>query len=701
LKKREKRRGFPLSLMQSSRNLDEGEHTIVYVREVNLEVRGGHTWLNDEYEFLSVLGEGSYGEVVLARRGLGSRSGTGGELFAIKCFSKSRLYKKRDIRRDGEALIITTALDKVVGELLALTVVGRGVCPEVITLKSVVASRENDEFFYVFGLVDGGPLMIYEKKEERFRARDSGGPLPLRLCRQLLCDLASALFYCHAQGVAHRDLKPENLLVDSSGKLILCDFGVASMFREPGKDLPPALRVALGSLQSVGLPNPPSPPKQTLGAALDTVKDTVGTFLFQCPEAAGGQPYSALASDLWSFGVVMHCMLFGVVPFGRTLTDPTEVFESISKAVLPTSGEGGGVAFPWNLAVQESSQSYSPAGASDSFDPITASAASEAMKSERALASDILSRLLSLEPSRRITTIQALVSHPFFATVEYFSGGGGGGVAAAAGAPPPPPPHPSRLLLPRERISPLDLCALPLYSSPEMAMDIHSPPRSGTAEEVGMGVAGGAGCLAGWLLKRGVGFFRSWTPRYFILTDQGLLLYFETPPSECFGVERSHRVGGGSRGGSFFRKDSLLLPAASKVAGRAPSGSSGGGGGGGGGSHDSRSTKSSSFITHRSSISGESVASGFGSEGTGKGTEGGGSRGGEDGNNNNLNFGHVGSMRFLLGGERLGRFQRCPKSGKPWRFLVTTPSKELYLQANCERDLQCWEAALSLHCKKG
>ena len=39
--------------------------------------------------------------------------------------------------------------------------------------------------------------------------------------------------YCHKRGIMHRDLKPQNLLVNKSGVLKLCDFGLARAFCIP------------------------------------------------------------------------------------------------------------------------------------------------------------------------------------------------------------------------------------------------------------------------------------------------------------------------------------------------------------------------------------------------------------------------------------------------------------------------------------
>ncbi|EGD80351.1 TKL protein kinase [Salpingoeca rosetta] len=91
----------------------------------------------------------------------------------------------------------------------------------------------------------------------------------------LLCDVTSGMAFIHSLGQMHRDLKSGNVLVSSSLRAKITDFG---SIRHP--------RTGLQTMTSVSL---------TAG---------VGTPLYMAPEALTGDKYS-FEADVFSFGVLM------------------------------------------------------------------------------------------------------------------------------------------------------------------------------------------------------------------------------------------------------------------------------------------------------------------------------------------------------------------------------------------------------------
>ncbi len=108
---------------------------------------------------------------------------------------------------------------------------------------------------------------------------------PLNRCIQLARDLASALAYVHAVGVWHCDIKSSNVLLTSSWRAKLADFGLAWVRRHP-------------PCQESSLP---------LG--------TVGTFHWTAPEVLRGEDFTDSA-DVYSLGCVIWEIFTGEIPHG-------------------------------------------------------------------------------------------------------------------------------------------------------------------------------------------------------------------------------------------------------------------------------------------------------------------------------------------------------------------------------------------------
>src|SRR5262249_29416650 len=54
---------------------------------------------------------------------------------------------------------------------------------------------------------------------------------------RMIAEVADALEHAHQEGVIHRDMKPSNLLLSSTGRLSVNDFGLSRMLEQPGMTL--------------------------------------------------------------------------------------------------------------------------------------------------------------------------------------------------------------------------------------------------------------------------------------------------------------------------------------------------------------------------------------------------------------------------------------------------------------------------------
>ncbi|KAJ5084400.1 hypothetical protein NUU61_008979 [Penicillium alfredii] len=171
--------------------------------------------------------------------------------------------------------------------------------------------------------------------------------LTIAEARNAFRDSVLGLEYLHYQGIIHRDIKPANLLVTSSHRVKISDFGVSYLGR-PMRD---------EEEEQVG---------ETDAAELDDARElskTVGTPAFYAPELCytgddfvdtiGSVPKITGAIDVWSLGVTLYGMIFGRLPF--VSDDEYSMFQTIvkkevfipRKRLIPVRDESTGVG-QWN-----------------------------------------------------------------------------------------------------------------------------------------------------------------------------------------------------------------------------------------------------------------------------------------------------------------------------------------------------------------
>jgi serine/threonine protein kinase/predicted negative regulator of RcsB-dependent stress response len=126
--------------------------------------------------------------------------------------------------------------------------------------------------------------------------------LALRGLLRRFIDVCNAVAYAHARGVLHRDLKPGNTILGNYGETFVVDWGLA---KATGR------RVADGATTEETL-RPPS----ASGSALTRMGTVQGTPAFMSPEQAAGKVDElGPASDVYSLGATLYCLLTGKAPF--------------------------------------------------------------------------------------------------------------------------------------------------------------------------------------------------------------------------------------------------------------------------------------------------------------------------------------------------------------------------------------------------
>ncbi|MFF7949605.1 serine/threonine-protein kinase [Streptomyces griseorubiginosus] len=146
------------------------------------------------------------------------------------------------------------------------------------------------------GEVEGRPLIVMELIEgpSLDQVLRKSGPLDPREAAGIGAKVMDALAAAHRAGVLHRDVKPGNILLDGSGRVLLTDFGIATM-EDPGDG-------AATSLTRTG--------------------HLVGSLDYMAPERAQGADPGA-PSDVWALGATLYAAVEGAAPFRRTSTFST------------------------------------------------------------------------------------------------------------------------------------------------------------------------------------------------------------------------------------------------------------------------------------------------------------------------------------------------------------------------------------------
>ena len=248
-----------------------------------------------DFEMITQVGQGGYGQVFLARK-KDTR-----EICALKVLNKKLLVKLDETRH---VLTERDILTNTRSEWL---------------VKLLYAFQDPEKVFLAMEFVPGGDF--------RTLLNNTGYLIPPH-ARFYISEMFAAVNSLHELGFTHRDLKPENFLIDSKGHIKLTDFGLAA--GTVSNDRIESMRIKLKSLEDLENYQLPSRSmyerqkifKQSQDAHHNLANSIVGSPDYMALEVLEGKNYD-YTIDYWSLGCMLFEALCGYPPFSGSKQDET------------------------------------------------------------------------------------------------------------------------------------------------------------------------------------------------------------------------------------------------------------------------------------------------------------------------------------------------------------------------------------------
>jgi cell division cycle 2-like protein len=302
----------------------------------------------DTYDRIARLSEGTYG-IVWKAKDLATN-----EIVALKQI-------KFDSEHQQKQGFPVTALREI-SVLLALN----HEC--IVTVKEMVVGDANDKVFMVMEYME---LDL----QEAMKKRAYPNILQQKELKGIMKQILSGTQHVHSRWFLHRDLKTSNILVHRSGRVALCDFGLARRYQEP----------------------------------LRKLTQLVVTLWYRSPELLFGEDCYGPAIDMWSIGCIFGELICqeAIMKGQGELDQIDKIFQMVG---TPTEENWpdfkklpSGSIFRWKkqekILLAEKFPINTPPHVQQTF--------------LDGNGYDLLSKLLALDPQERITAQQAL-DHPYF-----------------------------------------------------------------------------------------------------------------------------------------------------------------------------------------------------------------------------------------------------------------------------------------------
>ena len=252
---------------------------------------------------IDILGEGSFGKVILAKKLEDVNQGDSKE-FAIKISKGFKKFSKKVDRKNGsEDRNKEEEKRKELNfvELRELYIMKKIKHQNVINLLDFNLNRKDKELCILMEYLNTDLGKFFHEN------RQNPNIMNENFLKNISFQILSGLNYLHENNIIHRDIKLENILYDSKKNIVkIGDFGLSRQFDYD----------------------------------LSTIYTDVGTYPYKPPELLLGLTHYSTSFDIWSTGCILVEICIGTHLFGKNnalevIKLMYEIFGSFNEDTLP------------------------------------------------------------------------------------------------------------------------------------------------------------------------------------------------------------------------------------------------------------------------------------------------------------------------------------------------------------------------------